>query len=154
MDRRKIDIYLSTFLIVISAIILTNNNLVEGGAESNLSSMFLPRFSACLIIIFSLTIAIQSLMKLARKSEIKQHEIIETEGLSGVYIYIGILITYWISMLFLGFLISTPFIMIAVAVLLGGRRWVSIISMSVITSLIIFYGSKFFLRVYLPTWSL
>lgn len=154
MDRRKIDIYLSTFLIIISAIILTDNNLVEGGAESNLSSMFLPRFAACLIIIFSLTIAIQSLMKLTKHTEITANEIIPTEGLSGVFIYIGILITYWIAMLYLGFLISTPFIMIAVAVLLGGRRWGSIITMSIATSLIIFYGSKIFLRVYLPTWTL
>lgn len=154
MDRRRIDIYLSTFLIIISAIILTDNNLVEGGAESNLSSMFLPRFVACLIIAFSLTIAIQSLMKLTKKSEMTLNETINTEGLFGVLIYIVILITYWVAMLYVGFLISTPFIMIAVAVLLGGRRWVPIITMSIATSLIIFYGSKMFLRVYLPTWTL
>mgnify|MGYP000241719947 CR=1 FL=1 len=154
MDRRKIDIYLSTFLIVISTIILTNNNLVEGGAESNLGSMFLPRFVACLIIIFSLIIAVQSLVKLTNNVTLIENEIINTRGLSGVFIYIVILIAYWFSMLHMGFLISTPFIMIAVAILLGGRRWVPIITMSVMTSLIIFYGSKIFLRVYLPTWTL
>lgn len=154
MDRRKIDIYLSTFLIVISTIILTNNNLVEGGAESNLGSMFLPRFVACLIIIFSLIIAVQSLVKLTNNVTLIENEIINTRGLSGVFIYIVILIAYWFSMLHMGFLISTPFIMIAVAILLGGRRWMPIITMSVMTSLIIFYGSKIFLRVYLPTWTL
>jgi len=154
MDRRKIDIYLSTFLIVISTIILTNNNLVDGGAESNLDSMFLPRFVACLIIVFSLSIAVQSLMKLTKNVTLTENEIINTQGLSGVFIYIIILTAYWFSMLHMGFLISTPFIMIAVAILLGGRQWVPIITMSVITSLIIFYGSKIFLRVYLPTWTL
>ncbi|MBQ0783899.1 MAG: tripartite tricarboxylate transporter TctB family protein, partial [Amphritea sp.] len=66
MDRRIIDIGFSTFLIIVSLIILTNDNLVEGGAESDLGSMFLPRVVAGLIILFAATIAIQSLRKLSQ----------------------------------------------------------------------------------------
>ncbi|MGY8870208.1 MAG: tripartite tricarboxylate transporter TctB family protein [Pseudomonadales bacterium] len=153
MDRRKIDIVLSTFLIIVSLIILTNDNLVEGGAESDLGSMFLPRTVAGLIIIFSATIAIQSLRKLSKGSQIEDLELISTDGFSGILIYIGIFIAYWLAVPYVGFLVATPFIMIAVAMLLGGRNWVPIIAMSVITPVLIDYGSKEFLRVYLPTWA-
>jgi hypothetical protein len=153
MDRRKIDVVLSTFLIIVSLIILTNNNLVEGGAESDLGSMFLPRVVAGLIILFSATIAIQSLMKLSKGTKIEDLELISTDGFSGIFIYIGIFIVYWLAVPYVGFLVATPFIMIAVAILLGGRNWVPIIAMSVITPVLIDYGSKEFLRVYLPTWA-
>ncbi len=154
MDRRKIDVVLSTFLIIVSVIIFTNDGLVEGGAESDLGSMFLPRLVAGLIIIFAATISIQSFRKLAKGTQPEGQEIITTNGFSGVFIYIGIFIAYWFTVPHVGFLVATPFIMIAVALLLGGRNWVPIIATSVITPVLIYYGSKEFLRVYLPTWTL
>lgn len=154
MDRRKIDVGLSTFLIIVSVIILTNNNLVEGGAESDLGSMFLPRVVAGLIIIFTATLAIQALRKLAQGTKPEGQEIIITDGFGGIFIYIGIFIAYWLAVPYVGFLLATPFIMLAVAILLGGRNWVPIITTSVVTPVLIYYGSKEFLRVYLPTWTL
>ncbi len=154
MDRRKIDVGLSTFLIIVSLIILTNDSLVEGGAESDLGSMFLPRVVAGLLIIFASTIAIQSLRSLSKGTKPEGREIIITDGFSGIFIYIGIFVAYWLSVPYIGFLVATPFIMIAVALLLGGRNWIPIIATSVITPLLIYYGSKEFLRVYLPTWAL
>lgn len=153
MDRRKIDVVLSTFLIIVSLIILNNDNLVEGGAESDLGSMFLPRVVAGLIIIFASAIAIQSLRKLSKGDRAEGPELISTDGFSGIFIYIGIFIVYWLVVPYVGFLVATPFIMVAVAMLLGGRNWIPIIAMSVITPLLIDYGSKEFLRVYLPAWS-
>lgn len=154
MDRRIIDIGFSTFLIIVSLIILTNDNLVEGGAESDLGSMFLPRVVAGLIILFAATIAIQSLRELSQGTAPEGLEIIITNGFSGIFIYIGIFIAYWLTVPYVGFMVATPFIMIAVAILLGGRNWVPIIATSVITPLLIYYGSREFLRVYLPTWTL
>ncbi len=154
MDRRKTDVVLSTFLIIVSVIILTSDNLVEGGAESDLGIMFLPRVVAGFIIIFATTIAIQSLRKLLSGAEIESREIIITDGFSGIFIYIGIFIAYWLAVPHLGFLVTTPFVMLGVAVLLGGRNWIPITAVSVITPVLIYYGSREFLRVYLPTWSL
>lgn len=154
MDRRKIDIGLAAFLTTVSVMILTNNNLVEGGAESGLGSMFLPRVVAGLIIIFSLAIAIQSLRKLAKDMKPEGRDVIPVDGFSGIFIYIGIFTTYWFSVPYVGFLVATPFIMLAIAILLGGRNWVPIIATSVITPILIYYGSREFLRVYLPTWAL
>jgi len=154
MDRRKIDVVLATILIIISVIILTNDSLVEGGAESDLGSMFLPRVVAVLMIVFSATIAFQSLKHLSTGARAEGHEIIITTGFSGIFLYIGIFVAYWFAMPYVGFLVTTPIVMIAVAVLLGGRSWLPILATSVITPTIVFYVSREFLRVYLPTWNL
>lgn len=154
MDRRKIDVVLATFLIIISVIILTSDSLVEGGAESDLGSMFLPRVVAGLMIVFSATIAFESLKCLSAGRRAEDHEIISTSGFSGIFLYIGIFVAYWFAMPYVGFLVATPIVMVAVAVLLGGRSWLPILATSVITPTIVFYISREFLRVYLPAWSL
>lgn len=154
MDRRKIDIVMTSILIIASIIILTNDGLSEGGVETELGSLFLPRIVAGLIIAFSATIGIQAMLKLHRKAELEAVEKISIDGFLGVNIYVGIFIAYWFLVPYLGFLLTTPFVMFAIAVLLNGRNWLAIGAMSIITPLIIFYGSIHFLRVYLPTWSL
>ena len=154
MDRRKIDIGVTSILIVASVIILTNDGLSEGGVETDLGSLFLPRIVASLIILFAATIGIQSFLKLNRSAELEAVENITTKGFLGIYIYIGIFFAYWFLVPHLGFLITTPFVMFSVALLLGGRNWLSIGAMSLIVPAIVFYGSLHFLRVYLPTWSL
>ena len=154
MDRRKVDVVLATVLIITALIILTNDQLVEGGAETDLGSMFLPRIVAVLMIIFSATIGIQSLNKLLQRRELEDNELIVTNGYSGIFIYVGIFIAYWLLVPIFGFMITTPFVMFSVALLLGGRNWVPITAVSVITPILIFYGSSQFLRVFLPTWSL
>lgn len=154
MDRRKIDVVLSTFLILASLIILTNDNLVEGGMETELGSMFLPRVVAVFIILFSAAIGIPSLRKLLQRENITDAEQIITDGFSGIAIYIGIFILYWLTVPHLGFMVATPFVMLAVAILLGARNWLPVTLLSVITPILIFYGSSHFLRVFLPTWSL
>jgi len=154
MDRRKIDIIVTSILIVASVIILTNDGLSEGGVETDLGSLFLPRIVASLIIVFSVTIGIQSFLKLRRKAKLEAVEDITTKGFLGIYIYIGIFFAYWFLVPHVGFLLTTPFVMFSIAVLLGGREWIKIGAMSVIVPVIVFYGSVHFLRVYLPTWSL
>lgn len=154
MDRRKIDIALSAILILVSIIILTSDKLVEGGAEAELSSMFLPRLVAVFIIILALTIATQSFMQLSKSVPMTKEERIDVNGLSGVFIYTAIFVAYWLLVPHVGFVVATPFVMIAIATLLGGRRWVPMVLVSVITPLLIDYGTSHFLRIFLPSWSL
>jgi hypothetical protein len=154
MNRRKIDVVMATVLIVASLVILTYDGLSEGGAETALGSLFLPRIVACLIITFSAAIGIQALIKINKKVKLEDEELISTAGLMGVNIYIGTFIIYWLVVPYVGFLVATPVVMFGVAYLLGGRSWIAISAMSVITPLIVFYGSSHFLRVFLPTWSL
>lgn len=154
MDRRKLDIVMSSVLISVAIIILTNDNLVVGGVESELGSLFLPRVVAGLMIVFSAIIAISSIIRLSIKSEKDECEQIDIDGFSGILLYIGIFVAYWLLVPYVGFLVATPFVMLAIAVLLGGRNWIPIVTMSVVTPFVIYYGSLNFLRVFLPAWNL
>lgn len=154
MDRRKIDVVLSTILILVSLIILLRDDLAKGGMETELGSMFLPRLVAVFILLFSGTIGIQGLLSLARKEKRLPTEFIDTTGFLGVGIYFAIFILYWLIVPHLGFLVTTPFIIFAIAYLLGGRSWLPIAAISIITPLLIYYGCSQYLRVFLPTWSL
>lgn len=154
MDRRKVDVVLSTALIIASVIILTNDNLVAGGVESDLGSMTLPRVVAGLVILFSGTLAIQALRSISKGAQLQDAEKIDTDGFGGIFIYIGIFIAYWFAVPYLGFLVATPFVMFAIALLLGGRNWLPITAVSIIVPVLIFFGSREFLRVFLPTWTL
>ncbi|MGB1237317.1 MAG: tripartite tricarboxylate transporter TctB family protein [Pseudomonadales bacterium] len=154
MDRRKVDVVFTSLLIVICLIILTDDSLSEGGVETDLGSLFLPRIVAGFIIAFSAFIGISSLLQVLKKAEQQEIEKISLSGFLGVNIYVGIFIAYWLFVPYIGFLVATPVVMFSVAVLLGGRRWLAIGAMSLIVPVLIFYGSNYFLRVFLPTWSL
>lgn len=154
MNRRKIDVGLSAILITVALIILTNDNLSQGGMETELGSMFVPRLVAVFIILFSGIIGAQALYQLRAGNELSDTEYIDTNGIVGVGIYFSIFIFYWLVVPHVGFLVATPFIVIAVSYLLGGRSWIPMIAISVAISLFIYYGSSQYLRVFLPTWSL
>ena len=154
MDRRFIDIAGTTALIILSIVILTNDSLVEGGVETELSSMLLPRIVACLIIFFSAMIGLPSLLSLVKRAPMGQIENISTKGFFGVGVYIVILVLYWYGMPRLGFLLATPIAMFLISVLLGGRNWMLMAAMSVGVTFVVYFGSNHFLRVILPSWSL
>jgi hypothetical protein len=153
MDRRKVDVVVMTMLMIVSIIILTNDNLSDGGVETELGSLFLPRIVAGFIIAFSLFVGSSSLFKLLQKEQMSDVETISLSGFFAVNIYIAIFIAYWFLVPLVGFLFITPLVMFAVAILLGGRDWLPMIAVSVIVPLLVFYGSSHFLRVFLPTWS-
>lgn len=154
MDRRKIDVMMASGLIAISVIILTNDNLVQGGVETELGSLFLPRIVAACILIISALIGVDSLRRLRADAPYEEGEVINTEGFDGVIIYVLTFVFYWIAVPYFGFVVATPFAMFSIAYLLGGRNWIPIILMSLITPITIFYLCREFLRVFLPTWSL
>lgn len=153
-DRRKIDVVMASALIAASIVILTNDELSQGGVETELGSLFLPRIVAVCMIGFAATVGVQSLLRLHRQSPKDDVEKIGTDGFGGVFIYLGIFIAYWLAVPYIGFVIATPPVMMAIAILLGGRSWIAMGLMSVITPLVIYHLSYEFLRVFLPTWSL
>lgn len=154
MDKRKAELAASILIIFISAFIILNDNLVEGGVETDLGSMFLPRSLAYLMILLALSMGYKSLKKIVQQKAVDANEIIDINGFSGVFYYVGILFFYWLMMPYLGFMVSTFLVMVSVAFLLGARNWVRVIVMSIFLSSIIQYGAKEFLYVYLPTWNL
>ncbi|CAG36974.1 tripartite tricarboxylate transporter TctB family protein [Desulfotalea psychrophila] len=154
MNRRKLDVIIHAVLIIMSIIVLTNDNLVEGGMETALGSMFLPRLIAVCIIAFSGTIGAQSLYKLRKALPLEEQEFIDTNGFMGIVVYIAYFLIYWYMVPIVGFIVATPFIMIAVALLLGSRNWLVMLPLSIVTPILIYYGCYNYLRVLLPTWSL
>ena len=138
----------------VSLIILTNDGLVEGGMETELGSMFVPRVISICILLFSGTIGVQALLKMRKKEELALVEHIDTVGFGGVALYFCIFILYWLAVPYVGFIVATPFTIFSIAYLLGGRNWVPIGILSIVTPLLIYYGCSQYLRVFLPTWSL
>lgn len=153
MSRRHLDVGLSSVLIAMSLVILLGDELAQGGVETQLGSMLMPRLVAVLIILLSLAIGIPSLRAIMIDRPLLPAEHIDTSGLDGVLIYFVIFAAYWWALPIVGFLVATPFVIFSIAVLLGGRAWVPMIAMSVITPLPIFYGCRDLIRVYLPEWS-
>ena len=154
MDRRKADVVIGSILIAMSIFILTNDNLVVGGVETDLGSMFLPRLLAVFIMAFSLTIVWDAFRKLQQGESLQKHEVIDTRGYSGIAIYVGIFTTYWYLVEILGFIFCTPFAMVGIMLLLGGRNWKVMLPLAIIAPVLVYYGCYNYLRVMLPVWSL
>src|SRR5699024_7151760 len=115
MDKRIAEVFTSIVLISVSLLILLNDNLVEGGIETDLGSMFLPRTIAVLILILSLAIAWPALKELVAKTPATQDDQIDIQGFSGILLYIAAIVGYWLMLPHLGFLISTLIVMFFVA---------------------------------------
>ncbi|WP_282026467.1 tripartite tricarboxylate transporter TctB family protein [Limimaricola cinnabarinus] len=154
MSRRHLDVALCSALIVAALLILTREGLAQGGVETRLGSMLMPRVVAGLVILFSLMIGLPSLRGLLENRPLLPAELVETSGLDGVFVYMALLAAYWWAMPLVGFLVATPVLIFAVAVLLGGRSWMALLAVALITPTAIHYGSRELIRVYLPEWSL
>lgn len=151
MDKRKAEIFISLFLIIISLFILINDNLVEGGVESDLGSLFLPRIVAVILIALSISMGMSSIKSIIKDKKISTDDFINKDGFSGVFLYFGIIFFYWLSMPYIGFLVSTIITMLLVAKLLKAKQWTKVILMTLVVAVAINYGAKEFLHVYLPT---
>ena len=154
MNRRKVDVVVGFILMALAMTLLVRDDLVIGGVETDLGSMFLPRILALFIIAFSFTIAAQAILKLRSNKKLEEHEVVDTNGYLGIAIYISIFATYWVLVQKLGFIITTPFVMIAIMLLLGGRNWKIMIPLSTVAPVVIYYACYNVLRVMLPVWSL
>ena len=154
LDKRKAEFFVSLLLMFFSIFILVSDELVEGGVETDLGSMFLPRFVAVIIIIFSLSIGVNSLKEMKKEKEINSNNYISLKGYSGIFLYLLSVFAYWLIMPYMGFMVSTILVMIFIAFLLGGKKWHKIIIIFSFIAISINYGTKEFLHVYLPAWNL
>ncbi len=157
MDKRKAEMFLSSILIVLSVFILTSNNLVEGGVETDLGSLFLPRSVALIMIALSIMMGWPAVKSFMKKHPINKDELIATEGFSGVLLYMIAMVGYWLAMPYVGFMFSTVAVMVFVAYVFGCsslQDWFKVVLMALVIAIGIDYGTKHFLRVYLPSFEL
>ncbi len=154
MDKPRVDMAFSSTIILISILILSNDALVEGGVQTELGSLFLPRIVAVLMIIFALGMGLPALLGILRTTRRTSSPWAGAQDAIGVILYLAILLAYWLAMPLVGFVVATPVAMLAIGRLLGARKWWPMLAVSIITPLVIDSGSRAFLRVFLPVWSL
>lgn len=157
MSKPKLELCFALIMIGISISILFSDNLVEGGIETDLGSLFLPRVIAVIMIFLSIMIGRTSLNSIIAERKTQHRDVIELDGFSGVLLYVAALIAYWFALSYLGFVLSTLAVMLFVAYLFGARgatAWIKVVLMSVVVTVGVDYGAREFLRVYLPPFNL
>lgn len=137
---------------------LNMENWVIETMPSTISPAFFPTLTAQLLFLFSLVLVGLSLRDifLAKSggSEVQRKKPAQ-EGEGGRYLalfgYIGIMFLYLIGMHYVGFVVSTPLIMLAVALLLGIRRWIIGFICYVAFTLVLDYAAFHFMQIILPS---
>lgn len=157
MSKPKLELCFALVMIGMSMFILFSDNLVEGGIETDLGSLFLPRVVAVIMVFLSVMIARTSLNSIIVQRKTQHHEVIDLEGFSGVFLYIFTMVAYWLALSYFGFVLSTLAAMLFVAYIFGARgvkAWIKVVLMSAVVTFGVDYGAKEFLRVYLPPFNL
>lgn len=157
MNKERSDIILSLLLIAVSAYILLSDGFVQGGLETDLGSVFLPRTVAVIMVLLSLSIIGTAVR--AGRANIQKKEL-QTKpqlGYSGAILYMLAIVGYWLILPYLGFLISSVLAMLFVAYIFNCKgivNWLKVLVMALVICIGLDYGTKAYLRVYLPTFSL
>lgn len=137
MTRKEeacVDLIASLLLTGAGLFFLCNmHEYIDEGLPAVVSPLVFPKFIVVIILLFSVAFLCGSIIaacrirrdraamdsRIAAYNEADEEE--EEHG-RGFYIYIAILIVYYLTFDSLGFLVSTPPVMLAIAWLLGGRR--------------------------------
>lgn len=143
MQRRTIELSVLTVLILVSlSILFMGKSMVDGGMESGMSPLFLPRIIAALIIIFSLMGIVE-----ARKKKDSENL---GASLTSMVKNAGIFFVYLFVLPYAGFIPATTVMMFVVMFQMGGRNLPIMTFVSIAGSVIIYYASYHMLKVLLP----
>ncbi|HIU18427.1 MAG TPA: tripartite tricarboxylate transporter TctB family protein [Candidatus Avidesulfovibrio excrementigallinarum] len=126
---------------------------------STISPAFFPTLTAQLLFWFSLilvgvTLWVMFYKKPGTADNKRKASAQTTESTGRVFAligYIAIMFLYLIGMHYVGFVISTPLIMLAVALLLGIRRWIIGFVCYVAFTLALDYAAFHFMQIILPS---
>lgn len=160
--RHKIilEVFVSIFLLLIYGILYLNaNTLIEQSLFSSFDSRLFPKTIILCLVALSCLLLIDSItmLKNYKKGKITHHMrtlITDNEDdypVMRVVVYIVTLFIYLIAFHYIGFLYSTPFIMLFVAYLLGLKNLVLGAILCVAFTLLLDYTSLHFLQILLPS---
>ena len=160
--RHKIilEIIISMFLLVFySVLYLEAGSLIEQTFMASLDPVFFPRVIILCITVMSFMLTIDSFVMWNnyKKNKITHHmKTLVTDGeeeypMARVFIYIGTLFLYLIGFYYIGFVYSTPIIILLVAYLLGMKNIFIGAIMAIIFTLALDYASLNFLQILLPS---
>lgn len=138
---------------------LNMDNWVIEAMPSTISPAFFPTLTALLLFLFSLTLTGLSLLAvrhmLSGEIDDERLHLQEAGEQAGRFLalggYILVMFLYLIGMYYVGFVISTPLVMLAVALMLGIRRWLLGLACYVAFTLALNYASFHFMQIILPS---
>lgn len=165
------NIFLSVFTIIFSLFFLIESfNLPASRSAGTLGPAAWPTVLLSLMLIFGICLLINSIISFLKDKKaqesgfteangelIKSETIIESEEMEGEivfpyrYLFIfGTIFVYLILLSFIGFVLSTPLLIIAIAMFLGMRKIPQILSTSIIGSAALVYVFILVLNIPLP----
>lgn len=140
--------------------LLTMHNFVYGGFETKIGSLLFPKFVISIILILSTILVIIGFLKVIKKDfattyKSEEQKLYEEMSVSevnplNVLIYILLLFLYILLLYFIGFLLSTPLIIFFVMLILRGHNFKIIISVSILSSFVIYYLCYYLMRIMFP----
>ncbi len=129
------------FSLVMYFIIIPTN--IKSYTVYGLPPSFFPKFVSALLAVFSLLLFISGLREGGREV-FSKHEIIEhlrsinTRVLRNIGMVFGIFILYLIGLGTIGFLISTPIIIILLGLAFRWKRYVILVTLALITTAVLY----------------
>lgn len=154
MDLKKMnktDIFIGALIFAVSfPFLIMMPQFVSGGASSVTSPLSFPRFVISIVVALSLVLVITSYFW-PKKHEKERLSATEARH-RNIYIplYIAILFLYLVLLHYVGFLISTPVIMLMVAFLLQGRNFITLTVGSIIFTVGLYYVALKLMKIMLP----
>lgn len=151
---RKAEIIFGIVSIALAAVFFVVSASFPTARGHDVGMAFYPRILVVLIVLLSLVVILESVMKMrgASVSEEESQPLFETAegGVRRVLLVIGLTLVYAYLLGIVGFVVVTPlYLLILMASLKAGKLW-KMILISVATTLVIYVAFRIFLRIPLP----
>ena len=143
--------------------LLNMHKYVSGGSHSSVSPLAFPKFVMILVVVLSLVLVVTGLLEKPGKDGTRDQDgdpAKPAPGLPGAQagkinhkntlVYLGILFLYLAGLHFVGFMISTPIIMLMVAYILQGRNFLALVPGFIAFSVGLYYISMKLMKIILP----
>ena len=107
-------------------------HLPDRNLPNTLGSSFMPWVLAICLFVLSILLLLQSLFKVS--AETCDYAISKKEG-TGILFLVVLVVVYIKTMTFFGFLLITPFFLVALMLTIGARKWKEVVLTSTLVTL-------------------
>lgn len=154
---------LSVFLLLLFCILAYFGEVwIEEAIPGTIPASFFPFLVSCILSVLSFTLVISSFRELwemySGKGSMEQKSLERSAQLSGrflaLFAYVGILFLYLIGLDYIGFVYSTPVIMLLISLLLGIKRWIIGFICYCIFAFVLDWAALTYMQIILPQGSL
>ncbi len=154
VSRREMEsLFINVALLAVATYLMLNmGQWIFVAIPTTVDPSLLPRIVSCIITACATFLVCSSIISFIRKKSVSAAEEQDTsENLYYVLLYIVVLLLYVVSVYYIGFLISTPIVMLVVSFMLGIRRWFVGLVCYVIFTMLLYYACVHLMQVILPS---